>query len=163
MFLAHRDIESDSYKKSCIRLAKKITGRLLVRINLNDATDDRLLRRLEGISTSVSDETKILYVSQTSSVSGDMALTPMIFSRPEMVFYYRYVPGSKCNIVRYRPTLLNRRHIVDVLRAICGPLDVSEAELDRIRREATEGASAYSRDAPVRCTKWWGEPVTALV
>ena len=41
---------------------------------------------------------------------------------------------------QYRPALLNGRHPVDVLRAVCGPAVVSEAELDRVRRQATEGA-----------------------
>ena len=33
--------------------------------------------------------------------------------------------------------MLNNRHPVDVLRAVCGGADVSEAELDRIRREVS--------------------------
>ena len=40
----------------------------------------------------------------------------------------------------YRSELLNGRHVIDVLKAVCNPSGVSEAELDRIRRETTENA-----------------------
>ena len=43
--------------------------------------------------------------------------------------------------LHYRPALLNGRHVVDVWRTVCGPLDFSEAPLDRVRRTATENAS----------------------
>ena len=65
-----------------------------------------------------------------------------------MVFEYRYYPDDGCHAVYYRPALLNGRHIVDVLTAVCGPADVSEAELDHVRREATERAQNK---------EWWGE------
>ena len=51
-----------------------------------------------------------------------------------------YCTDERCRTVIYRPALLKGWHIVDVLRAICGPADVSEAELNRVRWEATEGA-----------------------
>ena len=57
-----------------------------------------------------------------------------------MVFDYRFYTDADYHYVYYRPALLNGRHIVDVLRAVCGPADVSEAELDRVRWEVTEGA-----------------------
>ena len=44
-------------------------------------------------------------------------------------------------VVHYRPALLNGRHVVDVLKVVRRRSDVSEAELDRARREATENAS----------------------
>ena len=59
---------------------------------------------------------------------------------PEMVFEYHEHIESQRHLVLYRPALINGRHIVDVLRAVCGLADVSEAELDRARKEATERA-----------------------
>ena len=47
------------------------------------------------------------------------------------------MPDENLHGVSYRPALLNSRHVVDVVRAVCGPADVSEAELDRVRRETT--------------------------
>ena len=50
-------------------------------------------------------------------------------------------------------------------RAVCGPADVREAELDRARREATEGAEAMSenirgdRRNGVLSTRWEGATV----
>ena len=57
---------------------------------------------------------------------------------PEMVFNHRYHTDVCLHVVIYRPAFLNGRHIVDVLRAVCGPADVREAELDRVSREATK-------------------------
>ena len=59
---------------------------------------------------------------------------------PKMVFSYGYISNERLHYVVYRPALLNGRHIVDVLRAVCEPADFSEAELDHVRRIATEGA-----------------------
>ena len=67
---------------------------------------------------------------------------------PEMVFDYQWILLKDCplttwNTVYYRPALLNGRHIVDVLRAVCGLVDVSEAEMDRIKQQANEWAKRY--------------------
>ena len=64
--------------------------------------------------------------------------------------------------VAYRPALLNGRHIVDVVRLVCGPADVSEAELDRIRRMATQRARAIEPwgKQGVWMTEWLSAPVT---
>ena len=60
-----------------------------------------------------------------------------------MVFDCHYYPDEGDHSVLYRPALLNGRHVVDVLRAVCRPADVSEAERDRIRREATREGVVY--------------------
>ena len=78
--------------------------------------------------------------------------THMICSSQTMRFEYQYMTEDKRHFVRYRPALMNGRHIVDVLRAVCGPADVSEAELNRVRRSATDGA----RDEGFRGEKWQG-------
>ena len=56
---------------------------------------------------------------------------------------------------------------MDVLRAVCGPADVTEAELDRVRREATEKAESMELWGEwweeVWRTEWMGVTVTAQV
>ena len=82
--------------------------------------------------------------------------------------YYHSSHGERVqHHVFYRPALLSGRHIVDVLRAICGPADVSEAELDRVRKNATKEAIDMSWRMGsegwegVWKTMWYGAPVTA--
>ena len=77
-----------------------------------------------------------------------------------MVFDYTYCPDEGLHYVLYRPALLNGRHIVDVLRAVCGPADVSEAELDRVRREATAKVQDEGWEG-VWSTDWQGAEITA--
>ena len=80
----------------------------------------------------------LIYLSQTQK-RGEVSLL-MMQRCPGMIFNYRQDPDESYHSLQYRPALLNGRHPVDVLRAICGPTDVSEAELDRVRRTATERA-----------------------
>ena len=82
-----------------------------------------------------------------------------------MVFDYIYHPDQCHHLVLYRHALLNGRHVVDVLRPVCGPADVSEAELDRVRRKASEEAEDWERRGEgwegVWSTWWWGAAITA--
>ena len=65
--------------------------------------------------------------------------------------------------VYYRPALLHNRHIVDVIRAICGPADVCEAELDLVSEEATDAADIWGGEGweGVWFTCWEGPAITA--
>ena len=58
----------------------------------------------------------------------------------EQLFNYIFHHGHNHH-VWYRPAQLKGRHIVDVMRAVCGPADVSEAELDELggRRRRSAG------------------------
>ena len=82
-----------------------------------------------------------------------------------MVFEYRFRPDKSRHFVYYRPSLLKGRHIVDVLRSVCGPADVSEAELDRVRKGATEMAGDVEwwsgEYEGVWRTSWYGAAITA--
>jgi len=51
-----------------------------------------------------------------------------------MIFNYKHHDNT-FHSVYYRPALLNGRHVVDVLRAVCGPADVDDAELNHVRTE----------------------------
>ena len=102
------------------------------------------------------------YSSVTSGEEFDYAL---IDESQTLVFDYEYTLYNELHYVLYRPALLNGRHIIDVLRAVCGPADVDEAELDRIRREATERATDESGWGEgwegVWKTCWRGAAITA--
>ena len=86
-----------------------------------------------------------------------------------MVFDYRCYFKVLFHTVYYRPALLNGRNVVDVLRTVCGPVDVSEAELTRIRKEVTERAVNLAQKwgqeeegwEGVWVTSWEGSSVTA--
>ena len=67
---------------------------------------------------------------------------------PQTLFQYAYWPSHQYNHqVFYRPALMGGRHIVDVLRAVCGPADVTEAELDRARSEASRRQIEFLSDS----------------
>ena len=80
-----------------------------------------------------------------------------------IVFDYSNHPDSGSHFVLYRLSLLNGRHVVDVLRAVCGPVAVSEAELDRVRRKVTKRARKIRIEGweGVWSTAWQGAAVTA--
>ena len=80
-------------------------------------------------------------LTYSSSILDERLGFNLIDRVPSMVFDCERDLDELCHHVLYRPALLNGRHIVDVLRAVCGPADVSEAELDRVRSEATKEAS----------------------
>ena len=87
-----------------------------------------------------------------------MPLKYSVSCHPELLFHYILLK-MHTHLVFYRPALLNGRHIVDVVRAVCGPADVSEAELDRVRREATERAKERNHETGVWRTWWRGAVV----
>ena len=64
------------------------------------------------------------------------------------MFEYTYCTDDCLHCIYHRSALHNGRHVVDVLRAVCGPADVCGAELDRVRRKATETAMNMWR-------VWW--------
>ena len=79
---------------------------------------------------------------------------------PEVVLEYIHLPDYGTHLVFYRPALLNGRHVVDVLRAVCGPAYVSEAELDRVRREATDDATECVDWEGIWLTSWKNTVIT---
>ena len=53
---------------------------------------------------------------------------------PNLIFQHNW------SHVYHRPSLLNGRHVVDLLRVVCGAADVEDMELNRARRQATAEA-----------------------
>ena len=124
-------IANSDHMDACINLVKQMEGKLHL------CLEGLSPRNAEG-----SDRVEVLlelpqltYVSQSSKFLMPSYISP---SKNEIVFQYYYYKNTY--VVYYRPALLNGRHIVDVLRAVCGPADVSEAELDQARKTATRKA-----------------------
>ena len=100
------------------------------------------------------------YVSQT--ITTTFSIPSIIDQFPELVFDYRhYTWGYQVlHSAFYRPALLKGRHVVDVVLAVCEPADVSEAELDRVRKLATKNAKDVPFISEGVCeTVWWSAPV----
>ena len=140
-----------------VELAKKITGVLHISFECSVLFDHK--KRIE-IAAALSTLPGFIYASQTLK---RLCCKFFLIDRcPEMVFDYRYCPDKALHNVYYRPALLNGGHVVDVLRAVCGSADVSEAELDRVKRAATEKAGGISCEG-VWYTFWHGAAITAKV
>ena len=174
------DLISSSVNSSqmydCSELIKKVPGRLHVFVDL-DASNTVVGRDNphETIVTALVELMKRKYVSITLKrglCNSDIERLMTGFNSG-LVFVFRYQTNPRCNIVFYRRALFNGHNVVDMLRAVCGPADVSEAELDRVRREATReewdvGNVQWWRMAEeepeakkgVWFTKWWSAAVT---
>ena len=136
MSLRYNDFENTEYIDCCMEIAKEATGHLhLISKSSGRRVSDVARRNVEKIETSLS--TKLTYVSQTFKKATEIFVTE-IERFPEIVFEYIYITENRRHHVYYRPALLNGRHVVDVLRAVCGPVVVSEAELSCVRSKVTE-------------------------
>ena len=98
-----------------------------------------IIRFLEEVSPAIS--CKIKYISNRSLRPDFVSIEDF----PNIIVCSSFRNERKSRVaVYYRPALLNGRHVVDVLKAVRKPLVVSEAELDRVRREATGNAEEIS-------------------
>ena len=113
-----------SYINACEEIIKKMPGKLHVHLQGSKVASRG---RYKSINLAVF-LTRFSYLTKTIKTGYCCVL--MIHKFPEMLF--EYLPYH-CTVY-YRPALLNGRRVVDVLRAVCGPEDVSEAELDRVKR-----------------------------
>ena len=146
-----------------VEMAEKVTGRLHlcsegVVLGSVEACNERT-----RFTSALGALPNLIYASHTVE-RGTFALF-VIMKCPGLVFDYCYRVDERSHAVLYRPALLNGRHVVDVLRTVCGPADISEAELDRVRRKATEGAKnqAWLGEGleGVWATSWLGDVITA--
>ena len=148
------DVDNVSLLNTYVELARQVTGtlRLCIEAFYCDTVEANNWR--DGFTFELCKLPNLRYAS--TNLTGDDYILQVIFWCPKMVFDYCYYALGGEELVhslKYRPALLNGRHPVDVLRTVCGPADVSEAELDRVRREAMEEARGYSFE------DWEGEAV----
>ena len=132
------DFENTGFIDCFVELVKQFPGKL----HFNSKVDERsvsyeAMKNIEKIRTSPSTIAKLTYVSHIFEQGNNYRLA-LIEHSPETVFEYKRYLDKHYDY--YRPALLNGRHVVDVLTAVCCPADVSEAELSRVRNEATARA-----------------------
>ena len=142
----HCDFENADYADACINIIKGVTGKLHMCTNGYNHENIEARRHHDRFEKLLYTLNNVNYVSQKINDLNFSTVTFPFYSCFGLFFEYKYDHIRRTHNACYRPALLNGRHIVDVVRAVCGPADVSEAELDRARREATEGA----REAPLR-------------
>ena len=156
LMMSQCDFENSGSIKACLFTNNTTTGRVHICTEGYDAEN----YQNEGFKRLLSTFDNLTYISQNIKKSKTLALVPPFQDCPGLVFSYRYFHIQETHMVHYRPALLNGRHIVDVVRAICGPADVCEAELDRARKVATEGAMEAFMLEGVWWTSWRGTIVT---
>ena len=145
-------IKKTKFIKTYVDLAKQVPGRLFFSLKENDTCTLDVYEQLVLFLDAINKVANVTYASQVAKQP--YFNNYRIWKSPDMLFEYYYSSHYKRSLIYYRPALLNGRHVVDVLRAVCGPADVSEAELDRVKKEATERA----RDLE----DWFGERFTGL-
>ena len=142
-----------SYSRDCKELAEKVPGWLHIHVKISRHDPSRLSKVALVFITTLDVACKLLYVTGISQLhlSDDISFMNQI---PELIFaynsYYRLI-----NDITYRPALLKGRHVLDVLRAVCGPADVSEADLEYSRRKVT----LYCKRINDILRSTWHEPV----
>ena len=162
-----RRISFDNYDliEDYIELVKQVPGKLHLRFEDVQVESEEADDQYERIESALGALPNLIYTSHT--IARETNPIDVIQRCPGMVFDYCYRPDEGCHFVYYRPALLNGRYVVDVLRTVCGPADVSEAELDRVRGEAME----WSEDLEyldewyegVWSTEWWGAAIAVRV
>ena len=157
------DFENARYIEACVNIVERVPGRLRIITECFAYDKSEKHQRFRIFKRTLDALTNITYLSQT--LKGNVNISLSFEACPGMVFDYTNYPDDHVYSVFYRPALLNGRHIVDVVRAVCGPADVSEAELDSARREATEEEEAMevNYQTGVWCTVWYGAAVTAQI
>ena len=153
------DFENAAYTEACLNIVERVPGRLRIITEGFAYGESEKQQRLRIFKSTLEALTNIKYLSNTLKGSASLGLS--FEACPGMVFDYEYDSDELRHSVFYRPSLLNGRHIVDVVRVVCGLADVSEAELDRSRREATKWATKMFHQAGGWHTMWHGAVVTA--
>ena len=151
-----------------LELIKRVPGRLRIFVRIDSNKKQVIPNCQQQTYMAVLNELhNRTYISFTGR---GLYLDEIVEWLPGNTFSYLYDPETRCSALLYRPARLHGRHVVDVLRAVCGPADVSEAELDRVRREVTERAENIEEEEGggidlkgIWLTKWMGSLVIVKV
>ena len=148
---------------TCVELVKQIPGNLLLCMRMCPKYFDwKELKRHAKFLTDMASLTNLTYVI---AIEEDIFDPSIIDRSPKVLFEYKICNDERLQYVFYRPTLLNGRHIVDVLRVVCGPRDIDEEELEHIKKKATENVDAYTvgpEGFGGLLSTWWTGPVVTL-
>ena len=159
--LVEYDCTSAYHIDAYVKLAEQVPGSLCFNMSGTTYSGKRRGCLCHELVTAMAMHTSPTYSSVTTKRSCN--LDYVIDKVSTMLFEHEHGFVNQQHYICYRPALLNGRHIVDVLRAVCGPADVGEAELDRVRREATEKArNMEDKGWEGMWQTWWkGAAVTA--
>ena len=143
------DCNNEQHLAAYIAVAKQVPGKLCFNLSNATCSNGGDCSRCDQFFAVMTKQVNLTYYSVTAE---EFFVSHSMDQSPTLVFQYSFDTDFEDHDVYYRPALLNGRHIVDVLRAVCGPGDVDEAELDSVRSDAAEGAEAV----PWRGEGWQG-------
>ena len=108
------DFENTEFIDSCLELAIDVTGNLYFHTKCTSCTSDVARWNIKKVRASLSTNAHLTYALHHNILN-------VTEHSPEKVFENHY---STCHkYIYYRPALLNGRHVVDVLRTICGQIN----------------------------------------
>ena len=135
-------LKQKAYRDACVELANKVVGRWLLFMTDPETSSHR--ERSENLSSfveSLKSRNNIIYTILSSySISNIGTRTSM----PSLIFEYSYDNLNDQNAI-YRPSRLNGRHIVDVVRAVWSKSPIYECRrLEYVRTVATSRARQWT-------------------
>ena len=133
------DLEDETYKKVCIKQADRTPGNLHLYLKYIQGRDkyEIATKNVKHFMFTLEKPENILCITYAKWTLFSDSLTWPLF--PNLLCEQQLVPkehGCRQGI-KYRPALLNGRHIVDVVRAISTAAEADEARLEDIRTLAT--------------------------
>ena len=130
--------EKFSYATANNAIAIQVSGRLHICL---EGVLNRIVysHQVEQVKSELGVDNNVTYISQIMKPRHGYVYCIRIL--PTLVLHYISNFDRNRHRIYYRPALLNGCHVVEALRGDCGPVDVSEAELTRIKAEATENTS----------------------
>ena len=135
--VVENDFKSAGYKNDLIYMATQVPGTLHFHVVTAPSPVAGVERKT--IVKLVSDLVKYVNATYCSWTSAQILSLYPITESPAVVFNYQFNRELARHTAIFRPALMNGRHIIDVLRAVCGPSKhYGQLALEYLRREATE-------------------------
>ena len=137
--------------KCCLALINRIPGKLFLYFLYQLESSRRGVSNLQPFFDFLDSHDNIKYIHE-NAFSRVYGYQFMRF--PNIIFCSAWIHNTWLQQVLYRPSRLNGRHIVDVLRAVGEATDVDEACLDSARRQAKNNARSIVKLNDCCFTNW---------
>merc|ERR1719259_668150 len=118
----------------CLELVNKMPGWLRLHILSSKYYFQPVTERIRNFVESLHTPSNLTYIIVNGS--GLETLCDITKKFSSVICACTNTFRSDDHSVVYRPSRLNGRHVVDVLRAVCGPKDITPKQLDTARRIA---------------------------
>ena len=157
------NLNCDADVSAHVDLANKTPGKihLYTKVQVSDKTiaNERFLEFIKHSDT----REKIYYIT---NVDHNPAYLWVLF--PNLVYRYLWETNEDYHLVFSRQSLQIRRHIIDVIRAVCDPVDIKETELNNAKREAAENGRQLENTMSFHMvlnwrTEQWGTQIIKLI